>query len=69
MNRKIARALAVSAMALGLTGGAAAAVIGSAHPSHANAATAVRADSGGPYFVCFAVLNNYGACIGPPTIY
>ena len=66
MNRKITRALAISVFALGLGGGAAATFVGSGHPSHA--ATSVRSDSG-QYFVCFAVLNTYGACIGPPTNY
>ena len=68
VNRRITRALAVSALALGLGGAAAATVVGSGHPSHASAATTVRTSSG-PYFVCFAVLDSYGACIGPPTNY
>lgn len=66
MNRKITRALAISVFALGLGGGAAATLVGSGHPAHS--ATSARSDNG-QYIVCFAVLNTYGACIGPPTNY
>ena len=67
MNHRITRALAASVVALGLGGGVAAAFVGSGHPSHASAASAMHADT--PYFVCVGLLNTYGLCVGPPTNY
>lgn len=66
MNRRITRAVATAAVALGLGGAAATTFIGSGHHSHANATTSVRGDNW-PYFACVGLLNTYGVCIGPPT--
>ncbi|HMC40643.1 MAG TPA: hypothetical protein VKI19_13335 [Acidimicrobiales bacterium] len=61
----LVRLIAAGALALGLSGGAAALATTAGH--HAGHAARATVQSHGPYWICVAVLKDYGACVGPPT--